>query len=92
MTIRYGALERTSSFADFQRLLAGIRLADRRSSSFSRLAQEGSSMLGVDERRHAADFDTGDDVKGERGLTAGFRSEDFGYASARDAGAAEGNI
>ena len=50
-------------------------------------------MFGIDERRHASGLlRLGDDVKRERGFSAGFRAEDFTNAPPRHASAPQGNI
>ena len=67
--------------ADFQRLLAGVRLADQQ---IVELHAEPlgpgwiERMLGVDERRDATQFlCAGDDVQAERGFPRRFRPENL---------------
>ena len=80
-------------FDDFERLLAVVGLRDQQVVDIdAELARVicVERVFRVDERRHAAQLlRFGDDLQRERGFAAGFRSEDFDDAAAREAADAE---
>jgi hypothetical protein len=84
------------SIGDFQRLLAGVGLADEEVVHIdSELAgiDRVKSMLGVDESTGAAaPLGFGDSMESESGFAGAFRSVDFNNAAAREATDAEGKI
>ena len=82
--------------ADFQRLLAVVRLGDEQIVEVdAELAGVCGveRMFGVDEGGHAARLlGLGDDLQGEGGLAGRLRPEDFDHAAARESADAEGAV
>jgi hypothetical protein len=83
-------------FADFQRLLAAVRLRDQEifdiDPELARIIRI-QRVFGVDESGGAAEFlGFGDGVQRKRGLAAGFRAEDFDNAAARKSADSESRI
>ena len=86
-------LERIEDFDDFERLLAVVGLRDEQVVEIdAELLRVGrvERVLGVDERRHAAELlRFGDDLQRQRRLARRLRSEDLDDAAARHAADAE---